>query len=262
MAAGDHIIVRARFFTHHGIDMGDGTVIHFNGGAGRTDSLADAIRQKGDARIIRSTFDEFVCGRDFWYAAQHESFEAEIVCRRAESRLGEANYHVATNNCEHFANWCKTGRAISLQVDAWRRSLSTGAVRGAMAWQVLRAVGGQGTTGLFRTVSRGVGPLFVAADAAQLATTVTAQQCGWRDAPARQLGQGVGLTSSLAAGAVAAGPIGAGAAALLWAAGEFAAVAAPAAQRWLTATRDCLRAYREKQAASALEKGTVELLPE
>ena len=34
------------------------------------------------------------------------------------SRLGEQNYNLLFNNCEHFATWCKTGRHSSGQVDS------------------------------------------------------------------------------------------------------------------------------------------------
>lgn len=36
--------------------------------------------------------------------------------RRAGSRIGEENYNLITNNCEHFAMWCKTGVSESSQV--------------------------------------------------------------------------------------------------------------------------------------------------
>ena len=32
--------------------------------------------------------------------------------------LGEQNYNLLFNNCEHFATWCKTGRHRSGQVDS------------------------------------------------------------------------------------------------------------------------------------------------
>ena len=40
---------------------------------------------------------------------------AEIVARAA-SRIGEHRYSLIGNNCEHFANWCATGAAVSHQV--------------------------------------------------------------------------------------------------------------------------------------------------
>lgn len=38
--------------------------------------------------------------------------------KRAISRLGEHNYDLISNNCEHFAIWCKTGVSMSTQVRA------------------------------------------------------------------------------------------------------------------------------------------------
>ena len=35
------------------------------------------------------------------------------------SRVGERRYSLSGNNCEHFANWCATGIAVSQQVIAW-----------------------------------------------------------------------------------------------------------------------------------------------
>ena len=32
-------------------------------------------------------------------------------------RLGEEEYNLITNNCEHFAMWCKTGESVSCQVN-------------------------------------------------------------------------------------------------------------------------------------------------
>lgn len=47
---------------------------------------------------------------------------AEAV-RRAASRIGERRYSLSGNNCEHFANWCATGVAISYQVLAFLTAL-------------------------------------------------------------------------------------------------------------------------------------------
>lgn len=37
--------------------------------------------------------------------------------RRAKRKLGEKEYNIITNNCEHFAIWCKTGIEESHQVE-------------------------------------------------------------------------------------------------------------------------------------------------
>jgi len=41
------------------------------------------------------------------------------VARRARSRLGENRYHILTNNCEHFCEWCVRGEHRSYQVDSF-----------------------------------------------------------------------------------------------------------------------------------------------
>ena len=41
----------------------------------------------------------------------------KTVISRAESKLGEREYNAFTNNCEHFALWCKTGVSSSEQIN-------------------------------------------------------------------------------------------------------------------------------------------------
>ena len=55
-------------------------------------------------------------------------YSPEETVQRAKSRLGETNYKILTNNCEHFAIWCKTGVNESLQVTSMLRAL--GSARG------------------------------------------------------------------------------------------------------------------------------------
>ena len=50
-------------------------------------------------------------------------YTPEETIQRARSRLKEAEYNLITNNCEHFAIWCKTGIHESHQVDALIRLL-------------------------------------------------------------------------------------------------------------------------------------------
>ena len=50
-------------------------------------------------------------------------YTPEETVARARSRLGETNYNLFTNNCEHFAIWCKTGVSESMQVSGMFRSL-------------------------------------------------------------------------------------------------------------------------------------------
>jgi hypothetical protein len=45
-----------------------------------------------------------------------QSFIADVVVDRAMSRLGERQYNLLFNNCEHFASWCKIGISQSKQI--------------------------------------------------------------------------------------------------------------------------------------------------
>ncbi|QQE65282.1 phage-shock protein [Leptolyngbya sp. BL0902] len=93
-------------YQHHGIDCGDGTVIHYR-------KLGD------DAQIERTSLEMFSWGnpiRRVYHAAMDPE---DVVMQRAESRLGERQYDLFFNNCEHFATWCKIGRSESAQLAAF-----------------------------------------------------------------------------------------------------------------------------------------------
>jgi HRAS-like suppressor 3 len=44
------------------------------------------------------------------------TYSPEEVVRRTRSRLGENDYRLLTNNCEHFCSWCLNGVSHSAQV--------------------------------------------------------------------------------------------------------------------------------------------------
>ena len=89
-------------FHHHGIDLGDGTVAHYLEGREILRSPIDEFRQEQPVTLI-----------------QHDDASAPgVTLRRAMSRIGEQNYNLLFNNCEHFATWCKTGRHRSGQIES------------------------------------------------------------------------------------------------------------------------------------------------
>ena len=59
----------------------------------------------------------------FMFSATETSNEERAQQRGKQSsiiyseQLGEKEYNLVTNNCEHFAIWCKTGVSESSQVD-------------------------------------------------------------------------------------------------------------------------------------------------
>ncbi|MBW4481769.1 MAG: lecithin retinol acyltransferase family protein [Tildeniella torsiva UHER 1998/13D] len=109
MAKGDQIYVLRDLagvpglYQHHGIDCGDGTVIHY--------SKAGEI-----AEIARTSYEMFSWGSSIYPVRQSLIYTPNVVIERATSRLGERRYDLLLNNCEHFATWCTTGRNESRQL--------------------------------------------------------------------------------------------------------------------------------------------------
>jgi ribosomal protein L37E len=62
---------------------------------------------------------QFAQGRSIWIRTSESTWlDPDEVVQRARRRLGENSYHVLTNNCEHFCEWCVRGEHRSYQVDA------------------------------------------------------------------------------------------------------------------------------------------------
>jgi len=119
MARGDHIRVKRRGYWHHGIDCGDGSVIHYTG----------EPKDITNACVARTTREAFAKGGAIRTVRKIDCDDPEAVIQRAESRLGETRYGAIRNNCEHFAWWCRNGLPESKQVK--RALLGVGAVSAA-----------------------------------------------------------------------------------------------------------------------------------
>jgi hypothetical protein len=115
MAKGDHIFVDRGMYTHHGIDCGDGTVIEYGGGI---KGGAAEVRQVPLSQFLQS-------GKLQIRQYKSPCNSPDVVVERAKSRLGEKSYNVATNNCEHFATWCKDSEHDSIQVTTCTNTAST-----------------------------------------------------------------------------------------------------------------------------------------
>ena len=128
LARGDHLKVkRYGLYEHHGIDLGDGRVVHF-GEPGKNASLKpiritglDEFRRNG-ARI------------KVVHYAPGKALHPEESVRLALAGVGQKGYNLAFNNCEHFATFCKTGRKDSRQV--WRAALGLTASAAAVVLAV------------------------------------------------------------------------------------------------------------------------------
>ena len=103
-------------YRHYGIYAGNNRVIHY---AGKVGDWGD------DVSIHESPLHEFLQGARRFAVCEFKThceipgyhlYTREETLQRAYRRLGERNYNLITNNCEHFALWCRTGISSSSQV--------------------------------------------------------------------------------------------------------------------------------------------------
>jgi hypothetical protein len=88
--------------------VGLGRVVHYSGLSGR-------FWQCGPVEEV--SLSRFTFGHAVRIVEHPESpYSPEEIVRRARSRLGENDYRLLTNNCEHFCNWCVSGISHSAQV--------------------------------------------------------------------------------------------------------------------------------------------------
>ena len=126
---GDHIYVKRRGYTHHGVEVDDGEVIHFTGTPG----------SRRAAMIRRTTMAEFTGPRGkLRYRRYGHQLTPDLAVERAESKLGRSGYRLFSNNCEHFATWCVHDRTRSAQVNG---AMATGAVVSSTAAGAAAGIG-------------------------------------------------------------------------------------------------------------------------
>lgn len=250
MSRGQHVFVRRTGYSHHGVDVGNGEVVHFTGEPGR----------KAGAQIRRTSSEEFCRGGKVEIRVYQQCLPPDEVIAHAESKLGDAGYHLVFNNCEHFARWCVTGKHSSGQVNGAAAGTGTAAVTGGAAAGGVGVVAAGGVSGLsgpgIMSGLASIGPSgavggLITLGALPAMASVGIMQWSLRDDPAltpadrvaRRIGRGASVAGAVAAsvGGVAsvsatgtAGLSGAGIASGLaaiggsMAAGTAVVVAAPA----------------------------------
>lgn len=141
MAKGDHIYISFWFngcpITHHGIDCGDGSVIHYDG-----------------QKVCRISKTKFTKGKTITVKEYGKCDADDVVVQRAENRLNERKYNPVFNNCEHFAYYCKVGRHKSEQVNR-----AGAAVGGAVAGGVVGTGTQVATKAATRAAMNAVNPM-------------------------------------------------------------------------------------------------------
>lgn len=109
LTAGSHLVSPRKFYVHHGIYLGDGKVAHYSG--------LSASLQAGPIEV--TDLDRFGNGSSVWVHQEQCAFSNDEIIVRALSRVGESQYKILSNNCEHFCNWCINGNSYSAQVNEY-----------------------------------------------------------------------------------------------------------------------------------------------
>lgn len=81
---------------HLGVYIGNNEVVHY-----RDDSI-----------VHRTSWEEFLRGREpqHWTYPDVKSAPLDVILKTAKAQAGKKmKYNLITNNCEHFAIYCKTG---------------------------------------------------------------------------------------------------------------------------------------------------------
>lgn len=97
---GAHLAVARLGYVHHGIYVGGGRVVHYAG--------LSSLRRRGPVEEV--SLEQFRRGYPLRLCHDSRSpYRGAVVAARARSRLGEDDYRVLSNNCEHFCEWCIYG---------------------------------------------------------------------------------------------------------------------------------------------------------
>ncbi|KAK9293211.1 hypothetical protein L1049_021200 [Liquidambar formosana] len=112
-----------------GIYVGEGMVIHFLGAGKEFKPSSSTTCEKcgynseKDIGVVKTCLNCFLCGHGFYICDYNHSSQVakppnEVVETAnvlfKNNKFGE--YSLTNNNCEHFAVYCKTGKALSMQI--------------------------------------------------------------------------------------------------------------------------------------------------
>lgn len=122
---GDHLVTPRSGYTHHGLYIGGGKVIHYEG-------LYKGLKSGPVTEICLSKFglDKKKDVGFFIESHDHKIRSIEDIVAHARSRLGEESYNLVWNNCEHFVHDCIYGVSKSNQVNDALKLAAKNVVKG------------------------------------------------------------------------------------------------------------------------------------
>lgn len=117
---GDILFAQKTFYKHYGVYVGNREVIHY-----RTEDYND--NDPSHAKIIKTSIEEFSQISEVYIDRSNDNLRNsyEETAHLAELLLdtGLGEYRLFSNNCEHFANFCKYGHNASKQIVEVRSNL-------------------------------------------------------------------------------------------------------------------------------------------
>ncbi len=207
MARGDHIYVNCTAggipYQHHGIDMGDETVIHLAPADGSRIAFSDTSDRFSVRRDTRAAFCRGATAVIVVHAGQHEP---ETVATTAESQVGRCGYCLLDGNCEHFARLCACGRAESHQIEMGQATVAAVA---SMTAKAFWSATGRFTGGFAVRTALKVHPSALLADGVEIAALAIGCRRGMSTEKARRVARVSGSVAAAGLGAVVGGPLGA-----------------------------------------------------
>lgn len=115
---GDIIRVKHRFYYHYGVYIDDSNIVQFG-------LAEDAVGKAEDIRVLSSNVSEFAKGGEVECAVLSKAEKTkrkspEEICAYATAHIGEGDYNILHNNCEHFAYRCVFGENTAPGMDSIR----------------------------------------------------------------------------------------------------------------------------------------------
>ena len=112
LTPGAQVRVRRSGYYHHGIYIGNGEIVHFDGSPNEQDAAAVRVRRTGMEEFLRGGLPEL---RIYGRAERKLLRASDEIVAAALSAVGRSGYDYRTNNCEHFSNECAFGEHYSRQ---------------------------------------------------------------------------------------------------------------------------------------------------
>nr|MBQ6241491.1 lecithin retinol acyltransferase family protein [Lachnospiraceae bacterium] len=117
---GDMIRVRIGSFYHYGVFVSEEEVISYG-----LPPIERFANEPDRLKVLATDIDVFACGGIVEIAVpdrkeRRKRLPAKKIIETARSRIGEDQYDLLHNNCEHFANECVFGESRSLLEEAAR----------------------------------------------------------------------------------------------------------------------------------------------